>query len=125
MVELTPGTIGNPTSAEKNVEYTSNVSGSPLVGVYSFPATSGEVVMVVSEIYDTNPSFTLYDTELYIYKPSNNNYTSSTYDYYNDDDSGPEDLPYDFNLGYGSRIKFTADETGTYIIIVAQYGESF
>lgn len=124
-INIPPGTILSPQIFSVNTAYDSDIIASPTIAVYKVYCTAGKAYMIVSEVNDTEPSFTLDDSELYVYKPSTLTYTDSSYDYYNDDDLGPGLSPYNYDLIFGSRITFTADETGWYVVIVAEYGTEF
>jgi len=125
MATIPAGTIVSPQIYSVNTDYDSDIVASPTIAVFQFYGTAGLKYMVVSEVGDTQPLYTLGDSQLYVYKPSNTTYNRTSYDYYNDDDQGPETTPYDYDLGLGSRIEFIADETGWFVVIVAEYGTDF
>lgn len=127
MATIPAGTIVSPQEIDVDTQYESDiVATSPSIAVYRFYGVTGNQYVIGCEIGDTQPAFTLDDSVLYIYKPSNTVITDATEDYYNDDDSGPLVEPYTYYLGYGSRVVInSAPETGWYTIVVARYGESF
>lgn len=123
---LSPGTIGSPQDFSLETVYDTAITAtSPTIAVYRFYGTAGKMYMIVCEISETNPSYDLNDSVCYVYKPSNTTFTDSSRDYVNDDDGGPLIAPYAYYLGYGSRVKFTADETGWFVVIVSIYGTNF
>jgi len=127
MAYVAPGTKVAPADVNVNTQYDSEVGDSPDISVFKFDGVAGKKYEIGVEVNSTEPLFTLSNSELYIYKPSNLNYTDSTYDYYNANDYGPWDLlpPYPYSLGAGSRYTFTATETGLYVVIIVKYGTGF
>ena len=124
-INIPPGTILSPQIFSVNTVYDSDIIAIPEIAVYKVNCTAGKAYMMLSETDSTEPLFTLDDSEIYVYKPSTLTYTEYSYDYHNDDDLGPELAPYNYDLGLGSRVKFIADETGWYVVIIAKYGTNF
>lgn len=119
----------NAVDISNNVAYTSDWSGSS-VACFRFYAKRNFSYRIAIETDQTNPNLATDDTVAYIFLPSNTVYTSSNPDFYNDDDDKGdftflEDSPYAYNLEYGSRVEFTATETGWYMLVITEYGVGF